>query len=52
MDAKAAIAALAHQESMEDDNNTSASDSDNNSNTSYTMDGRYYSDEEGNSDSS
>jgi hypothetical protein len=52
MDAKAAIAALAHQESMEDDSNTSASDSDNNSNTSYTVDGRYYSDEEGNSDSS
>ena len=52
MDAKAAIAALAHQESMEDNSNTSASDSDNNSNTSYTMDGRYYSYEEGDSDSS
>jgi hypothetical protein len=52
MDAKAALATLAQQESMEEDSNTSASDSDNNSNTSYTMDGRYYSDEEGESDSS
>jgi hypothetical protein len=52
MDAKAAIAALAYQQYLDDDSNKSASDSDDNSNTSYTMDGRYYSDEEGDSDSS
>jgi hypothetical protein len=52
MDAKAALATLAQQESMEEDSKTSASDRDNNSNTSYTMDGRYYSYEEGDSDSS
>jgi hypothetical protein len=52
MDAKAAIAALAYQQYMVDDSNTSASDSDDNSNASYTMDGRYYSDKEGDSESS
>jgi hypothetical protein len=41
MEAKAAISALAQEVSMEDDSNTSASDSDNNSNTSNTVNGKY-----------
>ena len=52
MDVKAAIAALAQEISMEDDSNTSASDEDDNSNTSYTVNGKNYSDEEEGSDSS
>jgi hypothetical protein len=52
MEAKAAISAVAHQVSMEDDSNTSESDSDNNSNTSNTVDEKNYRDKKEGSDSS